>query len=109
MPIYEYLCNSCEKAFEALQKFTDEPLTSCQLCGKKDIVRKLSLSAFQLKGGSWYHDGYHAKTNQKSSKDKSDQEKPHKTAPTKQETKSNPAKTSASTTPSSSTGASKQL
>jgi len=58
MPIYEYMCTTCGKDFEALQKFSDEPLTGCS-CGKSGAVeRKLSLSAFQLKGGGWYKDRY---------------------------------------------------
>ncbi len=58
MPIYEYVCTACGKEFEAIQKFSDEPLTSCS-CGKSGTVeRKLSLSAFQLKGSGWYKDRY---------------------------------------------------
>jgi len=58
MPIYEYVCSSCGSEFEAIQKFSDEPLNECA-CGKQGTVeRKLSLSAFQLKGGGWYKDMY---------------------------------------------------
>lgn len=58
MPIYEYVCAACGKEFEALQKFSDDPLTEC-LCGEAgQVQRKLSLSAFQLKGGGWYKDLY---------------------------------------------------
>lgn len=58
MPIYEYVCTSCGKEFEAIQKFSDDPITECA-CGESGSVeRKLSLSAFQLKGGGWYKDQY---------------------------------------------------
>lgn len=58
MPIYEYVCTSCGKEFEAIQKFSDDPITECA-CGERGAVeRKLSLSAFQLKGGGWYKDQY---------------------------------------------------
>ena len=58
MPIYEYICHACGEEFEALQKFSDAPLKSCQ-CGKNGSVeRKLSLSAFHLQGGGWYKDKY---------------------------------------------------
>jgi putative FmdB family regulatory protein len=61
MPIYEYVCSSCGKEFEAIQKFSDDPLTVCS-CGESGSVeRKLSLSAFQLKGGGWYKDLYGGK------------------------------------------------
>jgi len=60
MPIYEYVCTSCGHEFEAIQKFSDEPLTECA-CGESGTVeRKLSLAAFQLKGGGWYKDRYGA-------------------------------------------------
>lgn len=58
MPIYEYVCTACGSEFEAIQKFSDAPLTACQ-CGESGHVqRKLSLAAFQLKGGGWYKDKY---------------------------------------------------
>ncbi len=60
MPIYEYACETCGEDFEHLQRFTDAPLREC-LCEKKGtVMRKLSLSAFQLKGGGWYKEGYGA-------------------------------------------------
>lgn len=56
MPIYEYECSKGHR-FEELQKISDEPLTACKECGKP--VRKLvSQTAFALKGGGWYQDGY---------------------------------------------------
>ncbi|MDH5752947.1 MAG: zinc ribbon domain-containing protein [Deltaproteobacteria bacterium] len=59
MPIYEYLCSACGEEFEAMQKFSDSPLDTCEACGKKGrVARKISLSAFQLKGGGWYNQGY---------------------------------------------------
>jgi putative FmdB family regulatory protein len=58
MPIYEYVCSSCGSEFEAIQKFSDAPLSECA-CGESGTVeRKLSLAAFQLKGGGWYKDQY---------------------------------------------------
>lgn len=61
MPIYEYVCHACGKEFEAMQKFSDKPLTRCT-CGKKGRVeRKLSAPSFHLQGGGWYSEGYSAK------------------------------------------------
>lgn len=58
MPIYEYVCTACGSEFEAIQKFSDAPLTACE-CGESGHVhRKMSLAAFQLKGGGWYKDQY---------------------------------------------------
>jgi putative FmdB family regulatory protein len=54
MPIYEYQCQDCGKALEALQKISDEPLRDCPACGKAALKKKVSAAAFRLKGGGWY-------------------------------------------------------
>lgn len=57
MPMYEYECSACGLVFEARQKFSDAPLTSCRECG--GAVRKLiSQTGFALRGGGWYEQGY---------------------------------------------------
>lgn len=57
MPVYEYECNACGSRTEAIQKFSDDPLTECVKCG--GVLRKLiSNTAFVLKGSGWYADGY---------------------------------------------------
>ena len=59
MPIYEYVCQSCGKEFEEMQRFSDAPLEQCLFCEEKaPVQRKVSKSAFHLKGGGWYKDGY---------------------------------------------------
>lgn len=57
MPVYEYECPACEKVFEVHQGINDSPLTSCSVCGGK-VKKIISMSAFHLKGGGWYSDGY---------------------------------------------------
>jgi len=57
MPIYEYKCSSCKKLFEVFQRITEEPLTSCPDC-HGSVKKLVSMSAFHLKGGGWYADGY---------------------------------------------------
>jgi putative FmdB family regulatory protein len=32
MPTYEYRCEGCDRTFEIVQSFTDEPLTTCEAC-----------------------------------------------------------------------------
>lgn len=59
MPIYEYHCKACHKDHEIIRKFSDPPLKVCPACGGA-LEKKLSLSAFQLKGSGWYKDGYSA-------------------------------------------------
>ncbi len=58
MPIYEYVCQSCGKEFEEMQRFSDAPLEQCLCEEKAPVQRKVSKSAFHLKGGGWYKDGY---------------------------------------------------
>ena len=59
MPIYEYVCKSCGHEFEEMQRFSDAPLEQCPSCKEESsLQRKVSKSAFHLKGGGWYKDGY---------------------------------------------------
>ncbi len=58
MPIYEFLCESCGKVNERLQKLNDPPPARCEECGSKRLAKLVSRSAFQLKGGGWYSDLY---------------------------------------------------
>jgi putative FmdB family regulatory protein len=61
MPIYEYLCESCGKVNEQLQKVNDPPPARCDECGSRKLAKLVSRSAFQLKGGGWYSDLYASK------------------------------------------------
>ncbi|MCP4751793.1 MAG: zinc ribbon domain-containing protein [Proteobacteria bacterium] len=58
MPIYEYICEHCEEEVEVIQKISEEPLTQCPSCSENTLKKKTSMSAFHLKGGGWYKDGY---------------------------------------------------
>ena len=62
MPIYEYGCQQCGHDFEEMQKFSDPPVERCPECGSPEAQRKVSVSAFHLKGGGWYKDGYGSKS-----------------------------------------------
>lgn len=57
MPLYEYLCTSCNKLTEKRQKFSDPEITDCPKCGGK-LERTITAPAIQFKGGGWYADGY---------------------------------------------------
>ena len=58
MPLYEYQCDACGRRFEKIQKFSDEPLTVCALCGKGPVHKLLSSPAIQFKGSGWYITDY---------------------------------------------------
>jgi len=60
MPIYEYKCLDCGAHVEKMQKVSDEPLTSCEVCGGK-LEKQWSLSGFQFKGAGWYVTDYSSK------------------------------------------------
>ncbi len=57
MPIYEYQCSSCQKVIEVMQRITEEPLSHCPDC-HGSVKKLVSMSAFHLKGGGWFADGY---------------------------------------------------
>jgi putative FmdB family regulatory protein len=57
MPLYEYHCSKCDKNFDVLEKFSDEPLKKHKGCGGK-VARVLAAPAFQLKGSGWYVTDY---------------------------------------------------
>ncbi len=58
MPIYEYACALCGHTFDEIQKITEPPITACPSCKQEGARRLISASAFILKGGGWYSDGY---------------------------------------------------
>jgi len=54
MPIYGYVCKSCEHTLDVLQKISDAPLVDCPDCGEPQLKRQLSAPRFRLKGSGWY-------------------------------------------------------
>ncbi|MBI2709642.1 MAG: FmdB family transcriptional regulator [Actinobacteria bacterium] len=67
MPTYEYRCKECDHTFEAVQSFTDEPLTECPSCGGP--VRKLFGNVgISFKGSGFYRNDSRSGTNGASTK-----------------------------------------
>lgn len=58
MPMYEYQCQHCGHHQEALQKFSDPPLKTCEACEKDALEKCISKSSFHLKGTGWYVTDY---------------------------------------------------
>ena len=56
MPIYEYRCEN-EHRFEVLQKFTDDALTECEVCGAP-AQRVLHPVAIHFKCSGFYSTDY---------------------------------------------------
>ena len=57
MPIYEYECEKCGRIEEALQRFSEKPLTKCKHCSGR-LHKLISQSTFHLKGTGWYVTDY---------------------------------------------------
>ena len=70
MPLYEYRCDDCGLVFEVRQKFSDKPLDTCRHCGGR-AKKLISQTAFALKGGGWYQQGYSAEKNVSTSANRS--------------------------------------
>jgi putative FmdB family regulatory protein len=56
MPIYEYRCQN-DHRFEVLQKFADEPVSECEVCGAP-ATRVLHPVAIHFKGSGFYSTDY---------------------------------------------------
>jgi putative FmdB family regulatory protein len=56
MPIYEYRCQN-DHRFEVLQRFSDEPLAECEVCGAP-ATRVLHPVAIHFKGSGFYSTDY---------------------------------------------------
>ena len=53
MPTYQYVCTECGGQLEAVQKFTDEPLTVCAVCGGR-LRKVFSPVGIVFKGSGFY-------------------------------------------------------
>ena len=53
MPTYQYTCTECGEPLEAVQKFTDEPLTVCPACGGR-LRKVFSAVGIVFKGSGFY-------------------------------------------------------
>ena len=53
MPTYQYTCTDCGDQLEAVQKFTDEPLSMCAACGGR-LRKVFSPVGIVFKGSGFY-------------------------------------------------------
>lgn len=80
MPTYQYACTSCGEQIEAVQRFTDDPLTVCPACG--GTLRKVfSPVGIVFKGSGFYRtDSRNGSVPATDKADKADKDKSDKTA-----------------------------
>ena len=53
MPTYQYTCTECAEPVEAVQRFTDAPLTECVACGGR-LRKVFSPVGIVFKGSGFY-------------------------------------------------------
>jgi putative FmdB family regulatory protein len=53
MPTYEYRCTSCGQHIEAVQSFTDDPLTECGVC-RGELRKVFAPVGIVFKGSGFY-------------------------------------------------------
>ena len=53
MPTYQYTCTDCGEPVEAVQKFSDEPLSVCAACGGR-LRKVFSPGGIVFKGSGFY-------------------------------------------------------
>jgi len=53
MPTYEYECQQCHVRVEAVQSFSDAPLTTCEACGG-ELRKVFSGVGIVFKGSGFY-------------------------------------------------------
>ncbi|MCP4136943.1 MAG: hypothetical protein GY754_38605 [bacterium] len=58
MPTYEYECLECEHRFDVFQSIKDDPVSTCEKCGKE--VRKVygTTGGIIFKGSGFYVNDY---------------------------------------------------
>lgn len=57
MPLYEYVCQKCERRIEVIQRVGERHLRICPHCGGK-LTKAFSAPAIQFKGAGWYVNDY---------------------------------------------------
>jgi len=53
VPTYQYVCTACGERLEAVQKFTDDPLSECPSC-KGKLRKVFSAVGIVFKGSGFY-------------------------------------------------------
>ncbi len=68
MPTYEYECSDCGNRFEVFQSFSDDPLTTCEVCGET-LKKVFHPAGIIFKGSGWYATDSRSESERKKFKD----------------------------------------
>src|SRR5437660_9818204 len=71
MPTYQYVCTECGEPLEAVQKFSDDPLTVCPTCQGR-LRKVFSPVGVVFKGSGFYKTDSRKSSTASSSSSKSD-------------------------------------
>jgi putative FmdB family regulatory protein len=106
MPIYEYRCKKGH-TFEVLQRFSDDPVSTCEVCGVP-VQRVFHPVAVHFKGSGFYNTDYgtRKRSREKEAAESGSGESSKDSKDTK-ETKSKDSSSSNGSTPKSDSGAKK--
>jgi putative FmdB family regulatory protein len=74
VPIYEYRCPDGHE-FEVVQRMTDDPVTTCEVCGKP-VERVFRPVAVHFKGSGFYTTDYARKGKEAAKSDGGSESKP---------------------------------
>lgn len=67
MPTYQYRCTTCDTEVEAVQKFTDDPLTDCPECDG-NLRKVFNAVGVVFKGSGFYATDNRSKGKQNAAK-----------------------------------------
>jgi putative FmdB family regulatory protein len=97
MPLYEYVCQKCERRTEVIQAFGERRIRMCPYCGGK-VKKAFSAPAIQFKGSGFYITDYpKGKTGEPISSSSPEKAESGKSEPGKSESgKSEPVKSESS-------------
>jgi putative FmdB family regulatory protein len=103
VPTYQYACTACGNELEAVQSFSDEPLTECPECAGR-LRKVFSTVGVVFKGSGFYRTDSRSGSGEKSDKGDKGKDAPTKDAPAKETAakdtstkESSPAKDTSST------------
>jgi putative FmdB family regulatory protein len=89
VPTYQYVCTECDGQLEAVQKFTDEPLSVHETCGGR-LRKVFSPVGIVFKGSGFYRTDSRDKSSSSSASSSSDSSKTDSSASKSDSSSSSP-------------------